>query len=116
MKTGVIRCGVKFCGGCNPKYDRGKAFTRFKAKFENRICFDIAQEGIAYDLLLIIGGCGSCCASYDQYNTLGSILKVWDQTHIEDQLKAMEEIAEIITESSFNGEMEDLYCGLEKTL
>ena len=25
-----MKCGVKFCGGCNPRYDRGAAYREIK--------------------------------------------------------------------------------------
>lgn len=51
-----MTCGVRFCGGCNPRYERGKALTIIKEHFNGRVDFSIAQENVEYDLLLIIGG------------------------------------------------------------
>ncbi|MDD3169415.1 MAG: hypothetical protein PHC91_08155, partial [Eubacteriales bacterium] len=59
--------GVKFCGGCNPRYDRGKAFEAIKKQTQGEAEYVIAQEGMEYDRLLVIGGCTNCCASYCQY-------------------------------------------------
>lgn len=59
--------GVKYCGGCNPRYDRGKAFETIKKRMHGKAEFAIAEEGVEYDYLLVIGGCTKCCASYCQY-------------------------------------------------
>ena len=42
-----------------------------------------AEEGELHDLLLVIGGCTNCCASYEQFESKLGVLKMWDKTHIE---------------------------------
>lgn len=77
-----MKCGVRFCGGCNPRYDRGEALNEIKKHFQD-IDFVNATEGIPHDLLLVIGGCTNCCASYEQFDTKEGVLKMWDKTHID---------------------------------
>lgn len=77
-----MKCGVRFCGGCNPRYDRGKALEEIKEQLKD-IDFVHAAEGELHDLLLVIGGCTNCCASFDQFKTKLGVLKMWDKTHIE---------------------------------
>lgn len=76
-----MKCGVRFCGGCNPRYDRGKAFEEIKNSITN-MDFLHAVEGEDYDKLLVIGGCTNCCASYDQYRIKGNVYKMWDESHV----------------------------------
>ena len=78
-----MKCGVKFCGGCNPRYDRGAAYRQFKEDLSD-IDFVHAEEGEPVDNLLVIGGCTACCASYDQYDVKGNVFKMWDKDHIEN--------------------------------
>ena len=77
-----MKCGVRFCGGCNPQYDRGKAFEEIKNQIKD-VDFVNAVEGVPHDLLLVIGGCSSCCAGYEQFETKNGVLKMWTKTHIE---------------------------------
>lgn len=77
-----MKCGVRFCGGCNPRYDRRQALNQIESQFKD-IDFINAAEGVPHDLLLVIGGCSNCCASYEQFETKDGILKMWDKTHIE---------------------------------
>jgi len=72
-----MHIGVKFCGGCNPRYDR-RAYYEAVIKRHPEHHFSIAQEGVPYDCLLVIGGCSSCCASHNQYD-YGRLIKVWDE-------------------------------------
>jgi len=83
-----MKCGVKFCGGCNPRYDRGDAFRQIRDELSD-IDFVHAEEGDAIDNLLVIGGCTACCASYEQYDVKGNVFKMWDKDHIENIKKQL---------------------------
>lgn len=86
--------GVKFCGGCNPRYDRGKALQNLKKELKEEAEFVIAEEGVMYDQLLIIGGCTNCCASFSQYQSKHDPIRIWDQEQIEkviNNIKKQEE-------------------------
>lgn len=71
-----MKVGIKYCGGCNPRYDR--------AAYVKKLCgehpeweWEYAREGTLYDLLLVVGGCTSCCAGYDQYQ-YRELQKIWE--------------------------------------
>ena len=61
-----MKVGIKYCGGCNPRYDRA-AYVKVLCARHPDWDWEYAQEGVLYDLLLVVGGCTSCCAGYDQY-------------------------------------------------
>lgn len=82
--------GVKFCGGCNPRYDRGKAFETIKKRLQGKAELVIAEEGKEYDFLLVIGGCTNCCASYSQYKAKNESILMWDETHIDNVIEKIE--------------------------
>ena len=86
-------CGVKYCGGCNPKYDREAVLRQIREHFQNRAQFSDAKEDVVYDLLLVIGGCSSCCASFGQYQTRFGIVRLWDRNRIADIIGQIESIA-----------------------
>ncbi|MDD6191024.1 MAG: hypothetical protein PUB75_05485 [Firmicutes bacterium] len=78
-----MKCGIKFCGGCNPRYDRGAACREIKKTLENdNIEFMNATEEEVFDNLLVIGGCSACCASHSQYTVNDEIFKMWEKDHI----------------------------------
>lgn len=85
-------CGVKFCGGCNPRFERGKALDDLKEYFKDRITFEYAKEGTVYDVLLVIAGCTNCCASYCEYETRQGNIKLWDGDHIERIIEELESL------------------------
>lgn len=59
------KVAVKFCGGCNPRYDRGAAYRRIAEELKGEAEFEIAKEGVSYDALLIIRGCTQCPYLYE---------------------------------------------------
>lgn len=77
-----MKCGVRFCGGCNPRYNRREALQEIENHFKD-IDFVNAAEGVPHDLLLVIGGCSNCCAAYEQFHSKEGVLKMWDKTHVE---------------------------------
>ncbi len=85
-----MKCGVKFCGGCNPHYQRGDAFRRIQADMPE-IEFEYAEEGTDYDHLLVIGGCTACCPIIDQYTVNGDVLKMWSEDHVDIIEEKLEE-------------------------
>lgn len=69
-----MKIGIKFCGGCNPRYDRNLFLAQFIEMHPDHE-IEHAKENVCYDYLLIIAGCTSCCASYD-YLTYKNIVKI----------------------------------------
>ncbi len=62
-----MEIGVKFCGGCNPMYDRGKLYKHIIEAYPEH-SFETADEAKNYEALLVICGCERACANTDRYN------------------------------------------------
>lgn len=56
-----MRIGVKYCGGCNPRYDRVALVDRIKEQHREDT-FEWAVPGVCYDQLLVVCGCSAQCA------------------------------------------------------
>lgn len=58
---------LKYCGGCNPRYERGALADRLKTDFPDA---DIVASGNlgdrTPDVVAVITGCGSACASHEE--------------------------------------------------
>lgn len=76
-----MKYGVRFCGGCNPRYERGAALKKIKDHFGEQVDFEIAREDDDYDGLLIIGGCSNCCPDVKHYKVKTKPLKMWEEKH-----------------------------------
>ena len=48
----MLRCTVKFCGGCNPRYERGDAYKAICAALQDTASFSYPEDGVPYDVLL----------------------------------------------------------------
>lgn len=89
-KDGAPICGVLFCGGCNPRYDRMKFFEEVRKELRDpegdHLRFVFYEKGMSCDGYLLINGCTSECllgeiprekavvaSAYDVKKTAGSI-------------------------------------------
>jgi hypothetical protein len=59
---GRIRIGVKYCGGCNPTYERVEMIQRVRSQLENRFHF-IRHDQRDLDGLVLMNGCPRACAA-----------------------------------------------------
>ena len=82
--------GVKFCGGCNPRYERGEFLERVKALFEQEASFELAKDDVEYDALLVLGGCSNCCPDYKHFKTRTEPILIWDENHLESVAETLE--------------------------
>lgn len=89
-----MECGIRFCGGCNPRYNRADALKTLEEEFKGEINFVIAEENVLYDFLLVIAGCTNCCASYEQFKAKESVIKLSDEADIEKIVKIIKELVE----------------------
>lgn len=59
----MMRIGIKYCGGCNPRYDRTKMVSGLRKEFPGLDIFSAREDGGA-DLVVVICGCGVRCADH----------------------------------------------------
>lgn len=62
----MISATIKFCGGCNPRYDRGAAASIIKSQTSEIANFSPARDGMQCDVLIIIRGCHACHYLYEE--------------------------------------------------
>lgn len=56
------KIGIKYCGGCNPSYDRVEMVQQLQSLLEKKfIFFDGDQQEI--DILVLVNGCPKSCAN-----------------------------------------------------
>nr|WP_312576471.1 hypothetical protein [Sedimentibacter sp.] len=55
---------VKYCGGCNPRYDRKKIVDKIKEDF-NDINIITQRGNMICDFAVVISGCMSSCVNHD---------------------------------------------------
>lgn len=71
-----MRVGVKYCGGCNPRYDRTGLVARLKAELGGDVRWESAAAAAEQpDVILVVCGCTVACADHRQLDgTHGKLL------------------------------------------
>lgn len=87
----MLRCTVKFCGGCNPRYDRGLAYNTVRNALTQAASFSYPEDGVHYDVLLIIRGCTGCPYLYEEIDAAHRVIL----TDAEDIQPAIEQILQL---------------------
>lgn len=89
----MFEIGVKYCGGCNPRFNRGELYHSIQSRLEEAH-FEHAKEGVIYDALLVISGCSSACASYEQYNYNKGVVHIADYRDLDKAIFKLREYME----------------------
>ncbi|PKM89880.1 MAG: hypothetical protein CVU87_04060 [Firmicutes bacterium HGW-Firmicutes-12] len=87
-----MKVGVKYCGGCNPRYDRGNFAQKLSNEFKGIIEFENAQETNQYEALLIISGCTSNCADYTSYDMGKAVIFATEEASFETVVKELKQM------------------------
>ena len=60
-----MKIGIKYCGGCNPTYDRASVVSFLKKYIGQGNSIEMAKQEILYDVVVILCGCTIACASHE---------------------------------------------------
>jgi len=84
-----IKIGLKYCGGCNPEYDRVALVRHIEERLRGKVeFFEPEHEGI--ELILAVEGCSAACADLSAFQGM----KIRIITSIEDGERFIREIEE----------------------
>ena len=81
-------CGIKYCGGCNPRYNRTQFYEKLKKECPE-IEFEYVKTGIIYDHLVVINGCLSRCADLSEIQVQGDTFKIADANQFEELIEQL---------------------------
>ncbi|MCJ7688319.1 MAG: hypothetical protein MUO60_03230 [Clostridiaceae bacterium] len=59
-----MRIGIKYCGGCNPRYERTDVVSKLKERIGDGDSIETAKQGIIYDIVVVLCGCTSACVDH----------------------------------------------------
>ena len=62
----MLKVGIKYCGGCNPYYDRVDLVERIKRRLQGKVEFVSAANDDA-ELVLAVEGCSTACADLSPF-------------------------------------------------
>lgn len=84
-----MKGAVKYCGGCNPRYDRAALVRKLEAQFQTEL--PPARAGEIYDVVYVICGCPSRCP--DLHGLTAGCFKLLDCDDQPDLLTNKEEFS-----------------------
>ena len=62
----TVKMGLKYCGGCNPEYDRVALVRHIEESLQGRVKF-VSPEGEGVGLILAVEGCSTACADLSAF-------------------------------------------------
>jgi len=60
----MLRVGIKYCGGCNPGYERVEMIERVQFRLNARFLF-LRHDEPDLDVMVLMSGCHRVCAGQD---------------------------------------------------
>ena len=66
MVLNKLKIGIKYCGGCNPEYDRVALVKYIEERLQKKAVF-LSPEFEGLDLILAVQGCGTACADLTRF-------------------------------------------------
>jgi len=85
-----MKAAVKFCGGCNPAYDRADYWDRIRRASESRIEW-VPRQGEDYCALMVICGCQTACPLREMSEENSVVLLTDDALPAEGVVSRIEE-------------------------
>ncbi len=61
------KIGVKYCGGCNPSYERVEMVQRLQSSLKDQFIFSINDQQDS-DIMVFVCGCPRACAHKDSHD------------------------------------------------
>ena len=62
----MLKVAIKYCGGCNPYYDRVALVKRIESRLQGKVEF-VSPENDDVDLVLAVEGCQTACADLSSF-------------------------------------------------
>jgi len=62
----TVKVGLKYCGGCNPEYDRVALVRYIEESLHGKVAF-IKPESEGVRLILAVEGCSTACADLSTF-------------------------------------------------
>lgn len=79
------RVSIRFCGGCNPRYDRAETARKIKESFED---FTFVKGSDEHDVRINLCGCPARCINEEKETSL-TVFNLTGWKEIEKFMKKM---------------------------
>jgi hypothetical protein len=82
--------GIKYCGGCNPRYNRENLVAELKTALPDTH-FVFGEEALKANILIVVSGCASACPTIDE-NPNQRVLWIREQREVQDMIRWLEKM------------------------
>lgn len=69
MKANSFKIGIKYCGGCNPKYNRKEEVSKLIEAFKDEYIFENISLDSIYHSIIVVCGCENRCVNSEQLSS-----------------------------------------------
>ncbi len=73
--------GIRYCGGCNPRFDRVGVVRKLQEEFPE-VLIEYTEENRQYAAILIVCGCHAACASQSGLPSAAEVLLITSEADI----------------------------------
>ena len=87
VKDNRLKIGLKYCGGCNPDYDRVAVKDQIEKSLKDKILF-VSPESDDKDMVLAMEGCKIACADLSHFQG-SKIFKITSVKDAEEFIKVL---------------------------
>lgn len=84
-----LKIGFKYCGGCNPRYDRKAAYLEFLSEADEGVEIDLARDNEEYDYIVVLAGCTNACADCSGLSFLKEKIIITEYRQIHDTINTI---------------------------
>lgn len=77
----MLKVEIKYCGGCNPYYDRVALVKRIERRLQGQVEF-VSAVNDDVDLVLAVEGCNTACADLSSFD--GKEIRIISKTEDAD--------------------------------
>ena len=90
-----MRIGIKYCGGCNPRYDRTDLVSKLKKHIGDGHSIETAKQGIIYDVVVVLSGCTSACAQHQNLQAIYEKIFITSESDYIKLLNIIDKVKEL---------------------
>ena len=87
-----MKIGVKYCGGCNSKYDRTAFLEKIKSGCSENIVFKNVNDKSEVDFIIVLCGCKTACADYHSLKSKHGMVLISNENEIYSIIKRIDEL------------------------
>lgn len=93
-----MKIGLKYCGGCNPNYERSDIVKRARVDYPHAV-FESHRAEARYDLVLVVCGCLEECSTFSCENSIHGMIHIRSLEEY-DRLTAFMKLHQQLSESA----------------